>query len=124
MDPRPAPQGRAYVVWGSGGDPSQVQTITPGHRHVGGEPACRRGSVRRLPGGVAIHLSGLPGDIGRAARPLFDLAPSGVYQAARVTPGAGALLPHRFNLACAMPRHRHRRFVFCGTVLRVAPTGR
>jgi hypothetical protein len=65
---------------------------------VGGEPACRRGSVRRSPGGVAIHLSGLPGDIGRAARPLLGLAPGGVYRAARVAPGAGALLPHRFTL--------------------------
>jgi len=51
-------------------------------------------------GWVVIHLSGLPGDIGRAGRPTFDLAPGGVYQAARVTPAAGALLPHRFNLAC------------------------
>ena len=31
-------------------------------------------------------------------RPL-DLAPGGVYRAARVTPGAGALLPHPFTLA-------------------------
>ena len=29
---------------------------------------------------------------------LFDLAPGGVYQAGRVTPTAGALLPHRFSL--------------------------
>ncbi len=28
----------------------------------------------------------------------FDLAPDGVYQAGRVTPTAGALLPHRFTL--------------------------
>src|SRR5215210_4222772 len=39
------------------------------------------------------------------AVPLFDLAPGGVYRAARVTPGAGALLPHRFTLACG-PRRR------------------
>ncbi len=52
-------------------------------------------------GGVAIHLSGPPGDIGRAARPRFGLAPGGVYRAARVTSGAGALLPHPFTLACA-----------------------
>ena len=52
-------------------------------------------------GGVAIHLRGLPGDIGRAARPTFGLAPGGVYRADRVTPAAGALLPHRFTLACA-----------------------
>ena len=54
--------------------------------------------------------------------PRFDLAPGGVYRADRVTPAAGALLPHRFNLACAP--ERHRRSAFCGTVLRVAPTGR
>ncbi len=30
---------------------------------------------------------------------LFGLAPDGVYQADRVTPIAGALLPHRFTLA-------------------------
>ena len=54
-----------------------------------------------LPDGwVAIHLSGLPGDIGRAGRPTLDLAPGGVYRAARVTPDAGALLPHRCTLAC------------------------
>jgi len=35
--------------------------------------------------------------------PLFDLAPGGVYRAVRVTPGAGALLPHRFTLTCAAP---------------------
>src|SRR5437867_4145336 len=30
--------------------------------------------------------------------PLFGLAPYGVCRAAGVTPGAGALLPHRFTL--------------------------
>ncbi len=30
----------------------------------------------------------------------FDLAPDGVYLAKRVTPPAGALLPHRFTLTC------------------------
>lgn len=49
---------------------------------------------------VAIHLCGLPGDIGRTDRPLLDLAPGGVYRAARVTPDAGALLPHRCTLTC------------------------
>src|SRR5947207_6363993 len=60
-------------------------------------------STGRLPGSgwVAIHLCGLPGDIGRASRPTLGLAPGGVCRAARVTPGAGALLPHRFTLACA-----------------------
>ena len=58
---------------------------------------------------MAIHLSGPPG--GGAPEgtpdgpsvPLFDLAPGGVYRAGRVTPAAGALLPHRFTLTCALP---------------------
>jgi hypothetical protein len=60
-------------------------------------------AVRREPGSgwVAIHLCGLPGDIGRATRPTFGLAPGGVYRADRVTPVTGALLPHRFTLTCA-----------------------
>ena len=49
--------------------------------------------------GVAIPLCGLPGDIGRAARPLFGLAPGGACRAGRVAPAAGALLPPRFTLA-------------------------
>src|ERR1700731_62797 len=32
--------------------------------------------------------------------PTLGLAPGGVYQADRVTPIAGALLPHRFTLTC------------------------
>jgi hypothetical protein len=58
---------------------------------------------------VAIHLSGLPGSGDPEGTPdgqpvpLFDLAPGGVYQADRVTSVAGALLPHRFTLACAGP---------------------
>src|SRR5581483_5320874 len=56
--------------------------------------------------------------VGRAVLPLSGLAPGGVCRAARVTPGAGALLPHRFTLACAcrhamytcvLPRHVHVR---------------
>ncbi len=56
--------------------------------------------------------------------PTLDLAPGGVYRAGGVAPVAGALLPHPFTLTCADPGARHRRFPFCGTVLRVAPTGR
>ena len=74
-------------------------------------------------GWVAIPLCGLPGDIGRAGRPALDLAPGGVYRAARVAPGAGALLPHRFTLTCDGGAV-HRRSVLCGTFLRVTSTGR
>ena len=52
--------------------------------------------------GMAIHLCGLPGDIGRATRLAFDLAPGGVCRAEQVTLSAGALLPHRFTLTCAL----------------------
>ena len=50
---------------------------------------------------VAIHLCGLPGEIGRTGPPTFDLAPGGGCLAAEVALDAGALLPHRFTLACA-----------------------
>ena len=54
--------------------PRTLAPKTPGQAGGDGESACRRGSVRRPAsrrGGVAIHLSGLPGDIGRATRPTF-----------------------------------------------------
>jgi hypothetical protein len=37
---------------------------------------------------------------------LFGLAPSGVYQATRVTSSAGVLLPHRFTLTTHRPKGR------------------
>ncbi len=53
---------------------------------------------------MTIYLCGLPERCAEARtdRPyvLLDLAPDGVYQAAGVTPSAGALLPHRFTLTC------------------------
>jgi len=82
----------------------------PGQRRIDGESACRRGSVR--PEGRGGHPSerptwGLTRDLpGRAGHPCptFGLAPGGVCRAVRVTPVAGALLPHRFTLACAGSR--------------------
>ena len=52
---------------------------------------------RRLP----AASSSLPGSRNEPDRLcfLFGLAPGGVCQARRVTPPAGALLPHRFTLA-------------------------
>jgi hypothetical protein len=95
-----------------------------------GEPACRRGSVHRALAGHRMggHPSERPTwdwSEDRAGSPwsLFGLAPGGVCRATRVTPGAGALLPHRFTLTCAGPEARHRRSVLCGTFLRVTPTG-
>src|SRR5688572_22548019 len=83
------------------------------------------------PGGIerATLLPLLP--TGKCAiASLFGLAPGGVYQAPGVTTGTGALLPHRFTLteekrAAALPFFASSwRFVFCGTFLRVTPTGR
>jgi hypothetical protein len=78
----------------------------------------------RVSGPTAIHLGlplpaascGLPASIGRATlnrsrrsrarrtRNPCDLAPGGVYRAARIAPGAGGLLHHRFTLAPAGPK--------------------
>jgi len=61
---------------------------------------------------------------------LFGLAPDGVYLAPDVTIGTGALLPHRFTLTRLLTLSgspfptRSWRFDFCGTFLRVSPTGR
>ena len=78
------------------------------HGSRDGEPACRRDSV--TPIGAGGHPSvrptwGSPAGAGGTGSPcpLFGLAPGGVYRAVRVTPDAGALLPHRFTLACAIP---------------------
>ena len=84
----------------------------------GGESACRPGSVRPLaragghPSGTAVadslvrstreHRAGRPQTLAQAPRPKprgpSDLAPGGVCLAARITPGAGGLLHHRFTL--------------------------
>ena len=53
-------------------------------------------------GGYPPAPAAYPGvSAGGPALPLLGLAPGGVYRATRVTPGAGALLPHRFTLTCA-----------------------
>ena len=54
---------------------------------------------------------------------LFGLASDGVYQADRVTPIAGALLPHRFTLATHPPKRTVRRSTLCCTFPGLA-TGR
>jgi hypothetical protein len=96
-----------------------VQAFCTGQREVGRTSrAVRRvlwsGRLAALPRPAAIHLGlpspagscglpagsgGLPSNAcaGRSPAPL-DLAPGGVYRAARVTPGAGGLLHHRFTL--------------------------
>ena len=89
------------------------------------------------PEAAIIHLgtplpapsSGLPGHIGRAAlkRVLYGLAPGGVYLADPVTRNAGGLLHHLFTLTAGQfpcEETLQRRFLFCGTGLRVSPSGR
>ncbi len=67
--------------------------------------------VSRLVGGVLSQDRSPVGDhpsvqptwpIGRAARGTLGLAPSGGCRAAGVATDAGALLPHRFTLTCAV----------------------
>jgi hypothetical protein len=76
----------------------------------GGESACTPDSVRDLAvrwrpsisaGDCPPAPAAYPGSDGRVTLPLLGLAPDGVYRATRVTPSAGALLPHRFTLTCA-----------------------
>ncbi len=79
---------------------------------------------------AAIHLRAAVADslvrptreLGRATleRSLFGLAPGGVCRAARVAPGAGGLLHHRFTLTAGRSRWRS---AFCGTFPRVTPGG-
>jgi len=67
-------------------------------------------------------LPGSPGGPPGSA-PLFGLAPGGVYRASPVARGTGALLPHRFTLACDDAPHWravHRRSALCCTFRRVA----
>jgi hypothetical protein len=78
-----------------------------------GEAACKRGSVgvgpksgARWPSICAVYPEETDGP------PIFllDLAPSGVYRADAVTDAAGALLPHRFSLACESFTSKGERF--------------
>ncbi len=89
----------------------------------GDESVCKPDPVPACAGGdhpsgctVAGHLERSTRRLGRAAlerlrnrtpgSAAFDLAPGGVYRAAPVTRGAGALLPHRFTLTGAPPSER------------------
>ena len=57
--------------------------------------------VSRILSGAAIHLCGPPGPRRAGSTVLLGLAPGGVCHARQRHRGAGALLPHRFTLACA-----------------------
>ena len=74
--------------------------------------ACCQARSSSQPG----SLGAKPACLGLATgtRPLFGLAPGGVYHADPVTRRPGALLPHPFTLACKVSLHR--RYTLCGTV--------
>src|SRR5215204_4284902 len=79
------------------------------------ERTCKPGFVRGMRRAAIIPLgrqlpaasSSLPGSRSESDRfcPLFGLASGGVYRARRVTPPAGALLPHRFTLTALRRTH-------------------
>jgi len=127
----PAQRSTPYFLRTPRGLRRRANDITAGQRLRRDELACKPDSVpRSCRGGdhpsrttVAGGLVRSTRELGRAAleRSLSDLAPGGVCRAARVTPGAGGLLHHRFTLA---RRRGARRSAFCGTVPRVAPGGR
>jgi hypothetical protein len=107
-------------------------TVSAGQSISGDESACTPDSVPGLTalrwpsisaGGCPTAPAAYPGSNGRTTLPLLGLAPDGVCIAIRVAPDAGALLPHRFSLACAPVAGSHRRSALCCTVLRVTPTG-
>ena len=93
------------------GHVSTRRSPPPSGEEVWRERPCKPGSVLAPGGASDSHFSGTDVavrlerptrkdmDASRAAGPsLFGLSPGGVYRAAPVTGGAGALLPHRFTL--------------------------
>ena len=84
---------------GCGGESACTPDSVPAPCGTGGDHPSRPAVTRRLQRPTRGCVTRAPR--GRAVLPLSDLAPGGVYRAARVTPGAGALLPHRCTLACA-----------------------
>jgi hypothetical protein len=85
--------------------------ITTGLEFTPGQPVSRILCTEAPPPPMAIYLGlvspqtscSQPGSIGRAARSLFSLAPSGGCLAAEVASRAGELLPHLFTLATLPP---------------------
>ena len=112
--------------------PPAIMNAQPQARaRAAGEPACRPGSVHQPkladghPSRAAVadslvrstheHRAGRPQTLAQALRPKphgpSDLAPGGVYLAARITPGAGGLLHHRFTLTLGPARRPGPRAV-------------
>ncbi len=94
-----APWPRTAGQWVRGGELACTPDSVPGPCGTGGDHPSRPAVACRLQRSTRKYVTQAPR--GRAVLSLYDLAPSGVYRAARVTPGAGALLPHRFTLTCA-----------------------
>ncbi len=101
----------------------------PASANVDGEPACRRGSVQLLsepgwPSISAAYLGTFPDGNGRAAHvPRLALLRVGFTEPIR----SPEPLVRSYRTVSPLPVRagaRHRRSVFCGTFLRVAPTGR
>jgi hypothetical protein len=112
---------------------------------VQGEPACKPASVPRASPGWrpsiwdrrcrrprAVHQGTRPGQPPRPRRRGRYVPDSTLLRVGFTEPtghpAAGALLPHPFTLTADLtgpygPGGGRRRFAFCGTVLRVAPTG-
>src|ERR671910_3620968 len=106
--------GRVFSAAERGSDPRSAWSAGGGD----GEPACKPDSVGSLAGAapVAIHLCGLPGDIGRASRPTLGLAPGGGCQ----PPGSPPTLVRSYRTvsplpvrAAGSPAFRHRRSALC-----------
>ncbi len=102
---------RRFVVGGPGKAISRILYPLEGWRSFIWGDGC--------PPALATYPEALDGPSSNAS--LFGLAPDGVYLASHVTMGTGELLPHPFTLTSSL---RKRRFAFCGTCLRVTPTGR
>src|SRR5437868_10280805 len=90
----PIPQCRSHSACRQlgGGESARTPDSVPGGPGDG-HPS-RPAVTRRL-------LRPTRGVAGGQPIPLLGLAPGGVCRATGVAPGAGALLPHRFTLACA-----------------------
>ncbi len=97
----------------AGGLVSRVLSTSPSRRGVWPSISDAR---RHAP--LAVNPEMLASRAGSLS--LSDLAPGGVYLAALVTRGTGALLPHRFTLTFAFTKRRTRpRSAFCCTCRRL-----
>ena len=108
--PNPVPGPGLQRTLRSFESPAGVAIIPLGPRSPSGSSS-RPGDVPREAGGTgALHL------------PIWPCSAWGLPCPLRCRRG-GALLPHRFTLTVRSRKGTERRFLFCGTFLRVAATG-